>query len=130
MKMITRDFLEWIEYYTEKEQTTLMILRTVGPDNTVSQEKSNQVYSVYYQNLQSESLELFNNLLYNEFTFVEFDTEEEAYQFALENFPMNKDMDLDYFVQVFIFANGRLLFANDNLKSLSNNIPLQEEPIL
>ena len=52
--MITRDFLEWIEYYTETQQKTMMILRTIGPDNVTDTEKANQIYSAYYQNLNPE----------------------------------------------------------------------------
>ena len=70
--MIIRDFLEWIEYYTESQQKTMMILRTIGPDNVDDVEKANEIYSAYYQNLQPESPALFDKLLYNEFTFVEF----------------------------------------------------------
>jgi hypothetical protein len=126
--MIIRDFLEWIEYYTETQKKTMMILRTIGPDNVSDAEKANQIYSVYYQNLQPESPELFNKLLYNEFTFVEFDTEEKAYEFAVENFPMNRDGDPDYFVQVVVFSNGNLAYSNDNLRSFSDRIPPPVEP--
>lgn len=126
--MITRDFLEWIEYYTESQQKTMMILRTIGPDSVSDADKANQIYSVYHQNLQTESPELFDKLLYNEFTFVEFDAEEEAYQFAIENFPTNRSGDPDYFVQVFVFSNGNLAYSNDSLTSLSDRIPDPVEP--
>ena len=121
--MVVRDFLEWIEYYTESQQKTMMILRTIGPDNVDDAEKANQIYSVYYQNLQPESPELFDKLLYNEFTFVEFPDEQTAYDFAIENFPMNRDGDPDYFVQVVIFSDGNLAYSNDSLSSFSNRIP-------
>jgi hypothetical protein len=127
--MIGRDFLDWIEYYTESQQKTMMILRTVGPDNVSSADKANEIYSAYYQNLQTESPALFDKLLYNEFTFVEFDTEEEALQFAIENFPTNKIGDPDYFVQVFVFSNGNLAYANDNLTSLSDRVSPPVEPL-
>jgi hypothetical protein len=126
--MIVRDFMEWIEHYTKTQQTTMMVLRTVGPDNVSDTEKANEIYSIYYQNLQPESPLLFDKLLYNEFTFVEFETEEEARSFALYNFPANKDGDPDYFVQVFIFTNGDLSYANDSLRSLSDRIPPPVEP--
>jgi hypothetical protein len=126
--IVVRDFLEWIEYYTQSQQKTLMILRTIGPDNVEDAEKANQIYSVYYQNLQPESPVLFDKLLYNEFTFVEFETEEEAYQFAIENFPLNRDGDPDYFVQVFVFSNGNLAHANDSLISLSDRVSPPVEP--
>ena len=127
--MIGRDFLDWIEYYTESQQKIMMILRTIGPDNVSSANKANEIYSAYYQNLQTESPALFDKLLYNEFTFVEFDTEEEARQFAIENFPTNKIGDPDYFVQVFVFSNGNLAYANDNLTSLSDRVSPPVEPL-
>jgi hypothetical protein len=127
--MIGRDFLDWIEYYTESQQKTMMILRTVGPDNVSSADKANEIYSAYYQNLQTESPALFDKLLYNEFTFVEFDTEEEARQFAIENFPTNKIGDPDYFIQVFVFSNGNLAYSNDNLTSLSDRVSPPVEPL-
>jgi len=127
--MIGRDFLDWIEYYTESQQKIMMILRTIGPDNVSSADKANEIYSAYYQNLQTESPALFDKLLYNEFTFVEFDTEEEARQFAIENFPTNKIGDPDYFVQVFVFSNGNLAYANDNLTSLSDRVSPPMEPL-
>ena len=127
--MIGRDFLDWIEYYTESQQKIMMILRTIGPDNVSSANKANEIYSGYYQNLQTESPALFDKLLYNEFTFVEFDTEEEARQFAIENFPTNKIGDPDYFVQVFVFSNGNLAYANDNLTSLSDRVSPPVEPL-
>ena len=127
--MIGRDFLDWIEYYTESQQKIMMILRTIGPDNVSSADKANEIYSAYYQNLQTESPALFDKLLYNEFTFVEFDTEEEARQFAIENFPTNKIGDQDYFVQVFVFSNGNLAYANDNLTSLSDRVSPPVEPL-
>ena len=127
--MIGRDFLDWIEYYTESQQKIMMILRTIGPDNVSSADKANEIYSAYYQNLQTESPALFDKLLYNEFTFVEFDTEEEARQFAIENFPTNKIGDPDYFVQVFVFSNGNLAYANDNLTSLSDRVSPPVEPL-
>lgn len=127
--MIGRDFLEWIEYYTESQQKTMMILRTIGPDNVSSADKANEIYSAYYQNLQTESPALFDKLLYNEFTFVEFDTEEEARQFAIENFPTNKIGDPDYFIQVFVFSNGNLAYSNDNLTSLSDRVSPPVEPL-
>lgn len=127
--MIGRDFLDWIEYYTESQQKTMMILRTIGPDNVSSADKANEIYSAYYQNLQTESPALFDKLLYNEFTFVEFDTEEEARQFAIENFPTNKIGDPDYFIQVFVFSNGNLAYSNDDLTSLSDRVSPSVEPL-
>ena len=122
MTMEVKDFLELLETYTESQQKVLMMLRTVGPDSVTDQEKADQIYSVYYQNLHTESAMLFDKLLYNEFTFVEFKTESEAYDFAIHNFPMDETDDSDYFVQCFVFSNGGLAYANTNLKSLSTRV--------
>jgi hypothetical protein len=117
-----KDFLQLLESYTSLQEKTLMMLRTVGPDNVTDQDKANQIYSLYYQNLNPESPLLFDRLLYNEFTFVEFETEKEAYDFAINNFPVDETDDLDYFVHCFVFSNGNLAYANTNLKSLSNRV--------
>lgn len=124
--MIAKDFLELIESVTETENKTIMVLRTVGPDNASDVEKINYIYSVYKTNFESENVDLFEKFLYNEFTFVEFDTEEEAYDFAITNFPVNKNtVDGDYFVQVFVFSNGNLAYTNDSLKGLSNRVGIE-----
>lgn len=128
--MIARDFVEMLEYLTESQSSTIMMIRTVGPDNATEAEKVNYIYSVYKSNFESENVDIFEKFMYNEFTFVDFDSEESAYDFALQNFPMNKKGDPDYFVQFFIFSNGNLAYANDSLSGLSNRIPpQQEEPV-
>lgn len=119
--MIVKDFYHLLIDITEKNQSTIMLLRTVGPDNTSDFDKANKIYSAYHLNLQIESPELFDKLLYNEFVFVEFNDEEEAYNFAVDNLPMNKNnVDSDYFIQFFIFSNGLYAYANDSLESLSD----------
>lgn len=124
--MIARDFLELLMYWTEKTESVIMMLRTTGPDNATEQDKVNHIYSVYKSNFESDRVDFFDKFLYNEFTFLEFDTEEEAYEFALHNFPMNKEGDPDYFVQFFIFSSGNLAYANDSLSGLSDRIPKPE----
>ncbi len=127
--MIVRDFLDWIEYYTTKESTTMMILRTTGPDAANTADKANSVYSAYYQNFLTESPELFYKLLYNEFTFVEFNSEEEAYDFAVDNLPMSIDAiaDPDYFVEFVIFSEGNLVYSNHDISWMSDKIPNKDE---
>jgi hypothetical protein len=117
-----KDFLELLESYTSSQEKTLMMLRTVGPDSVTDQDKANQIYSLYYQNLNPESPLLFDRLLYNEFTFVEFETEKEAYDFAIHNFPVDETDDSDYFVHCFVFSNGNLAYTNTSLKSLSTRV--------
>lgn len=125
--MVAKDFLELLETVTEAQNSTIMVLRTVGPDNATEVDKINYIYSVYKTNFESENVDIFEKFLYNEFTFVEFDTEEEAYDFAVFNFPVNKKLidDNDFFVQVFVFSNGNLAYANDTLKGLSNRVGVE-----
>jgi hypothetical protein len=127
--MIARDFLEFIQHTTDVENSTIMIIRTVGPDNATDVEKVNYIYSVYKTNFESENVDIFEKFMYNEFTFVEFESEEDAYEFALQNFPMKKTEDSDFFVQFFIFSDGNLAYANDSLVGLSSQIPQPNEPV-
>mgnify|MGYP003344687724 CR=1 FL=1 len=90
--MLAKDFLELLETITESQNSTIMVLRTVGPDNATEVDKINYIYSVYKNNFESENVDIFEKFLYNEFTFVEFDSEEEAYDFAVHNFPVNKKL--------------------------------------
>jgi hypothetical protein len=121
--IIPRDFLEYLKYDTAKDGSTVMILRPVGPDGVSDAERASQIYSAYHVNLEPECPGLFDKLLYNEFVFVEFASEEAAYQFALENLPMNKDsVEGDYWIQFFIISNGEYYYSNDNLKALSASI--------
>jgi len=114
--------LEWIE--ESSLDKVLMFIRTIGPDNCTDEEKKTNIYAAYAGNLEGEHPGLFNTILNNEFAIVEFDTESNAREFAQENFPYRAaDVDPDYFVQVFIFVDGGISFANDNLTGLSSRIP-------
>jgi len=116
------DMLEWIE--ESSLDKVLMFIRTIGPDNCTDEEKKTNIYAAYAGNLEGEHPGLFNTILNNEFAIVEFDTESNASEFAQENFPYRAaDVDPDYFVQVFIFVDGGISFANDNLTGLSSRIP-------
>ena len=126
--MIARDFVEFIIHWTETMNTTVMMIRTTGPDNATDEDKVNHIYSIYKTNFESDRADFFDKFLYNEFTFVEFDSEEEAYDFGIQNFPMNRNGDPDYFVQFFIFSNGNLAYANDSLVGLSDKIPTPQQP--
>ena len=118
--MIVHDFLEFARHITAKDQSTVMILRTVGPDGVTDAQKANEIYSAYHLNLEPLGEGLFDKLLYNEFVFVEFESEEAAYQFALQNLPMNKDsVESEYWIQFFIISNGEYTYSNDSLKALS-----------
>ena len=118
-----KNFMQWIENYTEALQTTVVLLRTVGPDGVDDATKANQIYSAYYLNMQSENPAIFDKLLYNEFTFVEFSDEESAQDFCRDNFPNVKPDDTDYFIQYVIFTNGLYAGGNDGMNGLREPEP-------
>ena len=116
------DMLEWIEECSVDK--VLMFIRTTGPVNCTDEQKKTNIYAAYAGNLEGENSLLFNTILNNEFAIVEFDTESNARLFAEENFPYRaSDVDPDYFIQVFVFVDGGISFANDNLTGLSSRIP-------
>jgi hypothetical protein len=118
-----KNFMQWIQNYTEALQTTVVLLRTVGPDGVDDATKANQIYSAYYLNMQSENPAIFDKLLYNEFTFVEFSDEESAQDFCRDNFPNVKPDDTDYFIQYVIFTNGLYAGGNDGMNGLREPEP-------
>lgn len=123
MYITTRNFTQWLRHYTEATQSTIVLLRTVGPDGVDDATKANQIYSAYYLNMQSENPAIFDKLLYNEFTFVEFSDEQSAWEFCRDNFPVNKPSDIDYFIQFVIFSNGLYVRGNDGLTGLQEPEP-------
>jgi hypothetical protein len=126
--MIVHDFLEFGRYITAKDHSTVMILRTVGPDGVTDTQKANEIYSAYHLNLEPLGEGLFDKLLYNEFVFIQFNSEQEAYDFALENLPMNKkNIDSDYFVQFYIFSDGEFAYGNNSVKGLTE-LPYLSNP--
>lgn len=118
-----KNFKDWAKSYTTAVDNALVLLRTVGPDNVDDDVKANQIYSAYYLNMQTEHPGIFDKLLYNEFTFVEFDTEEEALTFVTENFPNTVTDDLDYFVQYVVFHDGSVVRTNNGLTGLMEPPP-------
>lgn len=123
MYVTTRNFVEWLRHYTESLQSTIVLLRTVGPDNVDDATKANAIYSAYYLNMQSENPAIFDKLLYNEFTFVEFSDEDSAWEFCRDNFPNVKPEDTDYFIQYVIFSNGLYVRGNDGMNGLREPRP-------
>jgi len=123
MYVTSRNFVEWLRHYTEATQSTMVLLRTVGPDGVDDAAKATAIYSAYYLNMQSENPAIFDKLLYNEFTFVEFTTEESADEFCRENFPNSKPDDTDYFIQYVIFSNGLYVRGNDGMTGLREPRP-------
>jgi len=123
MYVTTRNFVEWMRHYSEALQTTVVLLRTVGPDGVDDATKANAIYSAYYLNMQSENPAIFDKLLYNEFTFVEFTDEESAWEFCRDNFPGVKPEDEDYFIQYVIFTNGDYVRGNDGMNGLREPRP-------
>lgn len=123
MNIVPRDFLEYLKHDTAKDDSTVMILRPVGPDGVDDATRASEIYSAYHLNLEPECPGLFDKLLYNEFVFVEFDSHEDAYQFALENLPMNKSsVDSEYWIQFFIISAGDYTYGNDDLRALSATV--------
>ena len=123
MYVTTRNFVEWMYHYTEATQSTMVLLRTVGPDGVDDDTKANQIYSAYYMNMQSENPAIFDKLLYNEFTFVEFSDEDSAWVFCRDNFPANVPEDEDYFIQYVIFSNGAYVRGNNGMEGLREPAP-------
>ncbi len=123
MYVTSKNFMQWMYHYTEALQTTIVLLRTVGPDNVDDDTKANAIYSAYYLNMQSENPVIFDKLLYNEFTFVEFTTEESAREFCRDNFPNSRGDDDDYFIQYVIFTNGGYAGGNDGTTGLREPEP-------
>lgn len=120
MTMITtRDFIEFMERVTA-DGSTFMLLRTTGPNACTDEAKVNEIYSVYKTEFDVEDTGIFNKFLGNDWTFLEFETEAEAIDFARENLPITKETtDPDYFVQCYIFSQGALSWKNDNLNYFS-----------
>jgi len=101
----------------------ILMLRTTGPDGIDAAEKANQVYSAYYLNFQSEAPGIFDKVLYNEFVFLEFDTEENAITFVTENLPGVKPSDADYFIQYVLYNDGMYVRGNDGHNGLREPRP-------
>ncbi|MFZ9729041.1 MAG: hypothetical protein ACO3CD_08515 [Candidatus Nanopelagicaceae bacterium] len=123
MYVTTRNFVEWLRHHTQVTQSTIVLLRTIGPDGVDDTTKANAIYSAYYLNMQSENPVIFDKLLYNEFTFVEFSDEESAWEFCRDNFPGTKPDDEDYFIQYVIFSNGFAVRSNDGMNGLREPRP-------
>jgi len=124
MNITTKTFLQYIETTTEAAGTVLMVIRTVGPDACTDTDKVNEIYSVYKTNMDEENTEVFPTFLANEWTFLEFETEDDAVEFGRDNLPVNNQVDPDYFVQWWVFNSGALAFANDNLTKLSHRVKI------
>ena len=108
MNIVTNTFLQYIEASTTAMDSCVMVLRTVGPDACTDADKINEIYSAYKNNMDEENTEVFPTFLANEWTFLTFDTEQEAVDFADDNLPRSTDVDPDYFVQCWIFTSGGL----------------------
>lgn len=127
MNIITKTFCDYLVSSTEATGTCLMVLRTVGPDACTDVDKINEIYSAYKTNMDGENTGVFDTFLKNEWTFLEFETEEEAMDFARDNLPMNKQTtDPDYFVQFWIFNSGAVAYANDDFTKLSHKVAARQ----
>lgn len=123
MNITTKTFLDFVESATEATNTCLMIIRTCGPDCCSDHAKCNEIYSTYKTNMDGEDTGVFPTFLANEWTFLEFEDEDEAMEYARDNLPMNKkETDPDYFVQWWLFNSGAYVYGNDNLTKLSHRV--------
>lgn len=123
MNINTMTLLDLIVDYTEKTQKCILVLRTVGPDSCTDVDKVNEIYSAYKNNMDEENTGVFNTFMRNEWTFLEFETEQEAVRYYKDNLPLSKsETDPDYFVQFWLFNSGALGYANDDLTKLSHRV--------
>lgn len=122
MDIKTETFLQYIESTTTAMDSCVMVMRTVGPDACTDSEKINTIYSAYKNNMDEENTEVFPTFLANEWTFLTFNTEEQAREFARDNLPLDMTDDPDYFVQAWVFVSGGLSWSNDNLTKLSHRV--------
>lgn len=107
------DFITFLEDITRETGKTYVMLRCVGPNKCTDVDKLREVYSAYKLNLPKE---IYKQIFYNEFVFVEMENEDVAWDFAFENFPKNTSGDPDYFIFACVASNGTIGYANDELK--------------
>jgi len=112
MIMKTLDFLTFLEDTTAATGKTYLLLRMVGPNNCTDVEKLKEVYAAYKFNLDAE---VYQKIFNNEFVFVEFDTDDQAVDYAFDNFPKNTDGDPDYYVFTCVISEGTVCYSNDEL---------------
>ena len=122
MNIKTQTFLQFIEETTKQAQSCVMVVRTIGPDACTDADKVNEIYSAYKTNMDEENVDVFPTFLANEWSFLTFETEDLAIEYAKDNLPKTNDVDPDYFVQCWVFYNGFLSYANDNLTTLSHSV--------
>ena len=97
-----QDFIE--RYIAHREKVTLF-LRNVGPRNLTHETRQTQVYDHYKMVLDRDVM---FGLLENEFIFVEFDTLDEAKEYA-KNFPKNPEESPDFYILAEVYnTNGAL----------------------
>lgn len=95
-------------YIAHREKVTL-VLRNVGPRNIADATRQAEVYDTYKMILDRDVM---HGLLNNEIIFVEFDTLDEATEYA-RNFPRNPGEQPDFYVLAEVYNfNGAIEYHN------------------
>ena len=99
-----------VENYIASREKVTLVLRNVGPRAITDETKRDQVYDTYKMILHHD---VFTGLLYHEIIFVEFDSLEQAEDYA-GNFPKNpNDGDPDFYVLAEVYGtNGAIEYHN------------------
>jgi len=110
--MKASDFLTFLEDTTRETGKTYLMLRMTGPNNCTDVEKLKEVYAAYKFNLDDN---VYRKIFHNEFVYIEFDTDDEAVNYAFDNFPKNADGDPDYYIFTCVISEGTVCYSNDEL---------------
>lgn len=110
--MTAKDFLQFLMDITRETGKTYLMLRCSGPDKCTDVDKLNEVYGTYKAILPPD---IYRKIFYNEFVFIEMDTDDEACDFAKDYFPKNTSGDPDYFIFTCVVSEGVVCYANDDL---------------
>ncbi|MAH09415.1 MAG: hypothetical protein CL961_07080 [Euryarchaeota archaeon] len=99
-----------VENYIAGREKATLVLRNVGPRAITDEAKRDQVYDTYRMLLHRD---VFTGLLNNEIIFVEFDSIDEAEDYAT-NFPRNPgDGDPDFYILAEVYGpNGGIEYHN------------------
>jgi|SaaInlV_120m_DNA_3_1039746.scaffolds.fasta_scaffold00666_7 hypothetical protein len=118
------DFLTFLEETTRDTGKTYLMLRMTGPNTCTDVEKLKEVYAAYKFNLDSD---VYQKIFHNEFVYIEFNTDDEAVNYAFDNFPKNTDGDADYYIFACVISEGTVCYSNDELAHYYT-VPLGTKP--
>jgi hypothetical protein len=98
-----------LENYIAMREKVTLVLRNIGPRNIADDTRKIEVYDTYKMILDRDVMA---GLLNHEIIFVEFDTLEEAEEYA-RNFPKNPDESPDFYVLAEVYNfNGCIEYHN------------------